>query len=353
MSNNKPLENNNIQAVRRKPFLAEIVEHIPQRTFTWASSVYEIMRIPFQDVEGRFKLLYTLLTYHKYQTYILKDDTTEAIVNPHHIMNLLNEFSTYQINPLIRKKNFERLTSYLSREFVEFMDSQRDYTHISAVYRGERSVMELFSENKDLNGPYSLVGKSWKIYQWVGMKSMMSLSASDLYDIFESFKPKDDEWKELIKLMTKDKIKHMAFSMQERAFLVGAIKYFFYSSKWYVYYILYVFSGKDPSKIEIDYVEDSYKNLVLEAYDKYLTDNGLKHIYEANKVEKKRGNEERYNNAIKILQEDNTKSGKEEIITHTTKVIEIATPDELIWVTKPSVVKRKGRPKKTIDSIEY
>lgn len=353
MSTNQPILNNNIQAVRRKPFLAEIVDHIPQRTFAGASSIYEIMRIPFQDVEGRFKLLYTLLTYHKYQTYILKDDTSEAIVNPHHIMNLLNELSTYQINPLIRKKNFERLTSYLSREFVEFMDSQRDYTHIRAVYRGERSVMELFSENKDLNGPYSLVGKSWKIYQWVGMKSMMSLPAPDLYDIFESFKPKDAEAKELIKLMTKDMIKHMAFSMQERAFLVGAIKYFFYNSKGYVYYILCIFAGKDSTKIEIDYVEDSYKNLVIEAYDKYLTDNWLKHIYEANKVEKKRWNEERYNNAVKILQEDNTKSGKEEIITHTTKVIEIATPDELIGVTKPSEVKRKGRPKKNIDSIEY
>ena len=51
MSNNKPLENNNIQAVKRKSFLSEIVNHIPQRTFTGASSVYEIMRIPFQDVE--------------------------------------------------------------------------------------------------------------------------------------------------------------------------------------------------------------------------------------------------------------------------------------------------------------
>jgi len=149
--------------------------------------------------------------------------------------------------------------------------------------------------------------------------------------------------------MKKDLIKFMAFSMQERAFLVGAIKYFFYNSKGYVYYILYVFSGKDPSKIEIDYVEDSYKNLVLEAYDKYLTDNGLKHIYEANKVEKKRGNEERYNNAVKILQEDNTRSGKEEIITHTTKVIEIATPDELINATAVIPKKKPGRPKRIID----
>lgn len=349
MSDNKPLENNNTQAVKRKPFLSEIVNHIPQRTFTWASSVYEIMRIPFQDVEWRFKLLYTLLTFQKYQMFKLTDDTTEAIVNPNHIMNLLNEFSTYQINPLIRKKNFERLVSYLSREFVEFMDSQRDYTHIAAVYRGERSVMELFSENKDLNGPYSLVGKSGKIYQWVGMKSMMSLSGPDLYDIFATFKPKDAEWKELIKLMTKDLIKAMAFSMQERAFLVGAIKYFFYNSKGYVYYILYIFSGKDPSKIDLDYVEDSYKQLVQQAYDKYLDDNWLRHTYEANKVEKKRSNDERYANAVKILQDDNNRSDQDIVTSHTTKVIEIATPDELINATATIPKKRPGRPKRIVD----
>lgn len=339
MSNNDtPLPNNNTNNAKRKPFLSELVQYLPAKTFAGGSSIYKILTMPQDTVDDRFRLLCEILSYHQYETYKLIDDHSTTIISKNYLVELLNELSTFQINVIIRKSLLSRIASYLSREFVQFMDSQRDYTHLGLVLRWERSVMEIFSENKDLNGPYSLVWKSWKIYQGVGMKSMMSLSKNDIMDIIDAMKFKDKEKESFRSLMNDDILKQMAFSMTQRAFLVGAVKYFFYDYKGYVYYILSVFAGKDPNKIEAGLkIEDAYKTLVINAYEAYLDKNNLRLIEKAPEREAVRSTDERYENAIKILQQDNLRS--DEVINKNETLVDISTPDSLVFK------KWRGRPK--------
>jgi len=301
-------------------FLSELVTFVSQRTFTGNGCIRDIMLTKMDTFEWRFQLLVKLLSFHKYGPYKLIDAESKQEISLTHIQNLLNQMSSHQSNPIIRKWLFEKLTNYLSSEYVEFMKYPRDYTHIAQVMNGTRSLSDIYQKDDKLIDLYSLVWASGTIYQWEWVRDMMSLKTEAIYDIFEAYTPVDLEAKVLIRWLTKENMKHMCFSMAERPFLVGAIKYFFFGKKWYVHYILSVFSGMDPAAINSDLQDESFKTLTAQAYDKYLEETGKKVIMwtQWEKVFEK----DRFDSAIELLKIDNSK-----------------------WLTTPTPVKKRGRRK--------
>jgi hypothetical protein len=167
-------------------FLLDMKNEIPQKWYSFLPTLERVKAIDIENIDGRLKLLFELLSYTDSLKMRIKKWT--KIYNPRTVAEKLGKATTYRKDPAMVWFNFWIIITELSFEIEKENNWEFDFSMIKSILKGDKDYSDFIitPEKVSLNNKiWSFVWKSGEEYSWQGLWWAMKLNTVKLIDLFE------------------------------------------------------------------------------------------------------------------------------------------------------------------------